>query len=155
MDFTFTPYFENKVLAKRPYITRGMCIRVVRNPVRIELQTDRRRVRFWAQVCANRPQCVPRSEIQAMRIEYFPDTDSLYIDLAERPGVDTREVGDGIVIDLDEGGHPVGIDIDQAAKRPPARSRKVIRARRPGASIGVPWSLPGHCGVPIVDPHFR
>ena len=32
-----------------------------------------------------------------MRIEYFPDTDSLYIDLAERPGVDTREVGDGTV----------------------------------------------------------
>ena len=51
-----------------------------------------------------------------MRIEYFPDTDSLYIDLAERPGVDTREVGDGIVIDIDEGGHPVGIDIDQASK---------------------------------------
>ena len=51
-----------------------------------------------------------------MRIEYFPDTDSLYIDLAERPGVDTREVGDGIVIDIDEGGHPVGIDIDQASQ---------------------------------------
>ena len=51
-----------------------------------------------------------------MRIEYFPDTDSLYIDLDERPGVDAREVGDGIVIDLDEGGHPVGIDIDQASK---------------------------------------
>ena len=50
MDFTFTPYFENKVLAKRPYITRGMCIRIVRHPVRIELQTDRKRVRFWAQV---------------------------------------------------------------------------------------------------------
>jgi uncharacterized protein YuzE len=51
-----------------------------------------------------------------MRIEYFPDTDSLYIDLAERPGVDTREVGDGIVIDLDAEGHLVGIDIDQASK---------------------------------------
>jgi len=51
-----------------------------------------------------------------MRIEYFPDTDSLYIDLDERPGVDAREVGDGIVIDLDEGGHLVGIDIDQASK---------------------------------------
>jgi uncharacterized protein YuzE len=34
-----------------------------------------------------------------MRIEYFPDTDSLYIDLVERPGVDTRDVGDGIVVD--------------------------------------------------------
>lgn len=51
-----------------------------------------------------------------MRIEYFPETDSLYIDLAERAGVDTREIGDGIVIDIDADGHPVGIDIDQASK---------------------------------------
>ena len=51
-----------------------------------------------------------------MRIEYFPDTESLYIDLAERAGVDAREVGDGIVIDLDADGHPVGIDVDQASK---------------------------------------
>ena len=51
-----------------------------------------------------------------MRIEYFPDTDSLYIDLAERAGVDAREVGDGVVIDLDADGRPVGIDIDQASK---------------------------------------
>ena len=51
-----------------------------------------------------------------MRIEYFPDTDSLYIDLAERAGVDSIEVGDGLVIDVDAGGRPVGIDIDQASK---------------------------------------
>ena len=51
-----------------------------------------------------------------MRIEYFPDTDSLYIELAQRPGVDTREIDAGIVIDLDGDGHPVGIDIDQASK---------------------------------------
>ena len=51
-----------------------------------------------------------------MKIEYFPETDSLYIDLAERSGVDAIEVGDGIVIDLDSEGHPVGIDIDQASR---------------------------------------
>jgi len=51
-----------------------------------------------------------------MRIEYFPDTDSLYIDLAERAGVDSIEVGDGLVIDVDADGRPVGIDIDQASK---------------------------------------
>ena len=50
-----------------------------------------------------------------MRIEYFPDTDSLYIDLAERPGTDSREIGEGIVLDIDDAGHPVGIDIDQAS----------------------------------------
>ena len=51
-----------------------------------------------------------------MRIEYFPDTDSLSIELAPRPGADTREIGDGVVIDIDADGHPVGIDIDQASK---------------------------------------
>ena len=50
MDFSFTAYFESKVLAKRPYVTREMCVRVVRNPMRVELQTDDERVRFWAQV---------------------------------------------------------------------------------------------------------
>ena len=50
MDFSFTWYFQNRVLVKRPYITRGMCIRVVRNPVRVELQTDRKRVSCWAEV---------------------------------------------------------------------------------------------------------
>ncbi len=51
-----------------------------------------------------------------MRIEYFPETDSLYIELAARTGVDTREIDDDIVIDVDVDGHPVGIDIDQASK---------------------------------------
>ena len=50
MDFSFTWYFQSKVLAQRPYITREMCIRVVRDPVRMELQADCERVRFWAQV---------------------------------------------------------------------------------------------------------
>ena len=50
-----------------------------------------------------------------MKIEYFPDTDSLYIDLSERTSVDSREIGPGIVLDVDEQGRPVGIDIDQAS----------------------------------------
>ncbi len=51
-----------------------------------------------------------------MRIEYFPETDSLYIDLADRPGTDTREIEEGIVLDVDEHGRAVGLDIDQASK---------------------------------------
>ncbi|NJL30163.1 MAG: DUF2283 domain-containing protein [Phycisphaerales bacterium] len=51
-----------------------------------------------------------------MKIEYFPETDSLYIDLAERPGTDTREIEEGIVLDLDDQGRVVGLDIDQASK---------------------------------------
>jgi uncharacterized protein YuzE len=51
-----------------------------------------------------------------MKFHYYPETDSLYIDLAERPGADSREVAPGIVMDFDVDGHVVGIDIDQASK---------------------------------------
>jgi len=51
-----------------------------------------------------------------MKIEYFPETDSLYIDLADRPGSDTREIEEGIILDIDAQGRAVGIDIDQASK---------------------------------------
>ena len=49
-----------------------------------------------------------------MKIEYFPDTDSLYIDLSSKTSVDSKEVSDGVVADYDELGNLVGIDIDQA-----------------------------------------
>ena len=50
-----------------------------------------------------------------MRINYYADTDSLYIDLSSKPSVDSREVSDGIVLDYDENGNLVGIDIDEAS----------------------------------------
>lgn len=52
-----------------------------------------------------------------MKIEYFPDTDSLYIDLSSKASVDSREFSDGVVADFDESGNLVGIDIDQAKKK--------------------------------------
>jgi uncharacterized protein YuzE len=52
-----------------------------------------------------------------MRISYYAETDSLYIDLSERPSADSVEISDGIVLDYDEGGSPVGIDIDHASTR--------------------------------------
>jgi len=51
-----------------------------------------------------------------MRIGHFSDTDSLYIDLAGRPGADALALGDGIVLDLNEEGRPTGFDIDQASR---------------------------------------
>ncbi len=49
-----------------------------------------------------------------MRLSYHADTDSLYIHLVERPGVEAREVAQGVVVDFDAEGKPVGIDIDHA-----------------------------------------
>ena len=48
MKYIFTNYFESKILAKRPYLTKEMCIRVVESPMRKEVQDDGERVRFWA-----------------------------------------------------------------------------------------------------------
>lgn len=52
-----------------------------------------------------------------MKINYYPDTDSLYIDLSSKPSADSREVSDGIVLDYDANGDLVGIDIDQASTK--------------------------------------
>jgi uncharacterized protein YuzE len=51
-----------------------------------------------------------------MKLHYDKETDSLYIDLNSRPGVDSREIQDGLVIDFDEAGRVVGIDIQHASK---------------------------------------
>jgi uncharacterized protein YuzE len=53
-----------------------------------------------------------------MKLNYYSDTDSLYIDLAERHSAESREVSDGIVLDYDVDGNLVGIDIDNASKKP-------------------------------------
>ena len=50
-----------------------------------------------------------------MKVNYFPDTDSLYIDLSEQPSVESREISEGVVLDYDASGHLVGIDIDNAS----------------------------------------
>ena len=52
-----------------------------------------------------------------MKLSYHPDTDSLYIDLTERVSVESREVGEGVVLDYDADGSLVGIDIDNASRK--------------------------------------
>ena len=52
-----------------------------------------------------------------MKVNYFPDTDSLYIDLSEQPSAESREISDGVVLDYDAAGNLVGIDIDNASSK--------------------------------------
>jgi uncharacterized protein YuzE len=52
-----------------------------------------------------------------MKLNYYPDTDSLYIDLSSRASVRSVEVSDGVVLDYDAQGNLVGIDIDQASRK--------------------------------------
>jgi len=52
-----------------------------------------------------------------MKVHYHPETDSLYIDLSDRPSVESREVSEGVVLDYDVSGKLVGIDIDNASNK--------------------------------------
>ena len=52
-----------------------------------------------------------------MKLHYYPETDSLYVELKPGPGAETREVAAGLNVDLDANGDVVGFDIDHASKR--------------------------------------
>jgi uncharacterized protein YuzE len=52
-----------------------------------------------------------------MRISYYPETDSLYIDLSVKESSESREVSLGVVIDYDSENNLVGIDIDNASRK--------------------------------------
>ncbi len=52
-----------------------------------------------------------------MKLHYYPDTDSLYIEFSEEAGAETREVSDGVNVDIDARGNLVGFDIDRASNR--------------------------------------
>ncbi len=64
-----------------------------------------------------------------MKLSYFADTDTLYIDLADEPSVESREISEGVVLDYDAGGRLVGIDIDEASKR--VQLDKLVLSRLP------------------------
>lgn len=49
-----------------------------------------------------------------MKAHYYPETESIYIDIEDRPGVDSREIAPGVVGDFDQSGDLVGLDIDRS-----------------------------------------
>ncbi len=46
-----------------------------------------------------------------MKIEYDQEANALYITLREAPVAKTNEVTDSFIVDLDEEGRPIGIEI--------------------------------------------
>jgi uncharacterized protein YuzE len=52
-----------------------------------------------------------------MKLNYYPETDSLYIDLSSKPSKESLEISEGIVLDYDDDGHITGIDIDNASQK--------------------------------------
>lgn len=72
-----------------------------------------------------------------MRFEYFPDTDTLYIQLQEGPGVDAREVAPDIVFDFNDAGNVIGIEIEHASERTDLTSLQ-LSSMPVGASVAAP-----------------
>lgn len=62
-----------------------------------------------------------------MKLHYYPETDSLYIDLNARPSADSREITDGLVVDFDADGSVVGIDIQDASRHPDLQTLETER----------------------------
>jgi uncharacterized protein YuzE len=52
-----------------------------------------------------------------MKLNYYRETDSLYIDLTSNSSAESKEISDGIVLDYDADGNLVGIDIDNASRK--------------------------------------
>ena len=50
-----------------------------------------------------------------MKLHYYPETDSLYIELMRKPGVATYEIREGLNADVDADGNVVGFDIEHLA----------------------------------------
>jgi len=67
-----------------------------------------------------------------MKLNYYPETDSLYIDLASRPSAESQEVSAGVVLDYDADGNLVGIDIDHASRK--LNLREVVTSQIPVAA---------------------
>ncbi len=65
-----------------------------------------------------------------MKLNYHADTDSLYIDLSERPSFESREISEGVVLDYDADGRLVGIDIDNASNK--VELKRLTLSKLPG-----------------------
>jgi uncharacterized protein YuzE len=64
-----------------------------------------------------------------MKLNYYPETDSLYIDLSEKTSVESKEISEGVVLDYDVVGNLVGINIDNASKK--IQLKELILSRLP------------------------
>lgn len=51
-----------------------------------------------------------------MKIRYFPDTDTLYIVLTDEEVVETLELNENAIVDLDNDGNPVAFTLEHARK---------------------------------------
>jgi len=52
-----------------------------------------------------------------MKVTYFIDTDTLYIQLNDRKSAQTTELNENILLDIDDNGKAVGLTIEHAMQQ--------------------------------------
>ena len=52
-----------------------------------------------------------------MKMSYFDDTDTLHIELKEDSVVETKDLDENTILDLDASGNIIGITMEHASKR--------------------------------------
>jgi uncharacterized protein YuzE len=52
-----------------------------------------------------------------MKIRYFRDTDTLYIEFRDQPVAETRDLDENTVLDMDAEGNICAITVEHASKR--------------------------------------
>ncbi|HEU4530961.1 MAG TPA: DUF2283 domain-containing protein [Steroidobacteraceae bacterium] len=52
-----------------------------------------------------------------MKVQYFPDTDTLYIELREVPVAETRDLDEDTLLEMDGEGKVCAITIEHASER--------------------------------------
>ena len=71
-----------------------------------------------------------------MKLHYYPETDSLYVEFKARPGAETIEIIEGLNVDIDADGEVVGFDIDRASPTPWDLSTLENRGAAPASHQG-------------------
>ena len=52
-----------------------------------------------------------------MKVKYFPDTDTLLVNFSDGKIVDTRDLNEDVLIELDDAGHVVSMTIEHAKQQ--------------------------------------
>jgi uncharacterized protein YuzE len=69
-----------------------------------------------------------------MKLNYYPETDTLYIEFSEKASAESKDISEGVVRNYDLEGNLVGMDIDNASKKV---SLKELSLRKIPADINV------------------
>jgi len=71
-----------------------------------------------------------------MKLHFYAESDSLYVELKGEPGAETREVSDGLNVDLGAAGQVIGFDIDHASSRLDLSTLEVVALPLRSCKVG-------------------